>query len=266
PGFAFLHDMAITPNYCIFAQNPVLLNPIPYVLGFKAAGQCLQFRADQPTKLLLIPRHGGQMRILETQACFVFHHANAWEEGDKVYLDSICYEYFPNVEPDADYLDVDFESYPAGQLWRFEMDLSADSVTYQVVESRPCEFPALHPDRTGQPHRYLYLGTTHSPARNAPLQAFVKIDNQTGDRQVWSLAPRGFAGEPTFVPRPSGTAEDDGWLLSLVYDAAHHRSDLLIFNAQRLNEGPIAKLHLNYHIPYGLHGYFTGEYFAPSNM
>ncbi|MDY6804267.1 MAG: carotenoid oxygenase family protein, partial [Cyanobacteriota bacterium] len=94
-----------------------------------------------------------------------------------------------------------------------------------------------------------------------PLQAVLKIDWETGERQVWSAAPRGFAGEPIFVPRPGGAAEDDGWLLMLMYDGANHRSDLVILDAGDLSKEPVARLHLKHHVPYGLHGSFTPELF-----
>ncbi len=265
PGFAFMHDMAITENYCIFFQNPVVLNPLPFVLGLRSAGQCIKFRANEPTRVILIPRRGSDrsIQILETEPCFVFHHANAWEDGDRVYVDSVCYDSFPDVEPEADFRAVDFDAIPPGQLWRFELNLSSQQVQHQVLETRCCEFPTLHPDHVGRAYRYLYIGTAHGPAGNAPLQAVLKIDFATGDRQFWSAAPRGFAGEPVFVSRPGSTAEDDGWLLMLVYDAAYHRSDVVILDARNLNQGPIARLHLKHHVPYGLHGSFTPEFFGP---
>lgn len=261
PGFAFLHDMAITPNYCIFFQNPVTLNPLPFILGFRSAGQCLKFHPESPTQAILIPRDGSDVQILETESCFVFHHANAWEEDDKVYVESICYKSFPEVETDADFRDTDFDAIPAGQLWRFELDLKAKTVEHQLVESRTCEFPTLHGDRVGQPYRYLYIGAADAPTGNAPLQAILKIDWHTGERQIWSAAPRGFAGEPIFVPRPGGVAEDDGWLLVLMYDAANHRSDVVILDARDLTKAPVARLHLQHHIPYGLHGSFAPKVF-----
>jgi all-trans-8'-apo-beta-carotenal 15,15'-oxygenase len=261
PGFAFLHDMAIAPNYCIFFQNPVSLDPLPFMLGFKSAGQCLQFNPKKPTQVILIPRNGGEMKVLETEPCFVFHHANAWEESGEVFVDSIAYKSFPDVDANADFRDVDFDAIPEGQLWRFKMNLQAESVEHQLIESRTCEFPTLHPNRVGQPYRYLYMGAAEAPAGNAPLQAVLKIDWQTGERQIWSAAPRGFAGEPIFVPRPGGAAEDDGWLLVLMYDAANHRSDLVILDARDLTKEPVARLHLKHHVPYGLHGNFTPELF-----
>ncbi len=125
PGFAFLHDMVITPNYCIFFQNPVTLNPLPFLFGLRSAGQCLNFLPNQPTRVILIPRDGSKdMKILETDPCFVFHHANAWEKDGDIYVDSICYESFPEVDPDADFRELDFDSVPEGQLWRFKINLS----------------------------------------------------------------------------------------------------------------------------------------------
>ncbi len=132
---------------------------------------------------------------------------------------------------------------------------------HKLVESRCCEFPTLHPNHVGQPYRYLFIGSTDLPTGNAPLQAVLKIDWQTGERQIFSFAPRGFTREPLFVPRPDGVNEDDGWLLILMYDAAHHRSDVVILDARDLSQQPVAQLHLKHHIPYGLHGSFTNHYF-----
>lgn len=39
----------------------------------------------------------------------------------------------------------------------------------------------------------------------------------TGTTAVWRPGFQRFALEPKFVPRPGATAEDDGWLLSVVF-------------------------------------------------
>ncbi|MGD1900616.1 MAG: carotenoid oxygenase family protein [Geitlerinemataceae cyanobacterium] len=261
PGFAFMHDMAITTKHEIFAQNPVNFNPIPFLLGFCGAGQCIKFDPSASTKIYLLPRDGGEPEVYETDPCFIFHHSNAWEEGETVVLDSICYASFPEVEEGTDFLSVDFDKIPAGELWRFRIDRATGTVTREVLESRCCEFPVLHPDRVGRPYRYVYSGATEQAAGNAPLQAVIKMDLETGDRQLYSVAPRGFGGEPLFVPRPGGEAEDDGWILILVYEADFHRSSLHILDAKNIEAGAIAKLNLRGHIPYGLHGSFTSELF-----
>ncbi|QIR39314.1 carotenoid oxygenase family protein [Tolypothrix sp. PCC 7910] len=266
PGFCFIHDFVITPNYCILFQNPVTFNPLPFAFGIRSAGECIKFQPNQPTRIVVIPRNPETaktgVKILETQSGFVFHHINAFEVGDEIVIDSICYDSLPEVEPESDFRQVNFEAIAPGQLWRFALQLQNGTVQRQLIESRCCEFPTIHPDNVGHQYRYLYIGAAHAETGNAPLQAILKIDLDSGERQLWSAAPRGFTGEPIFVPRPNSQTEDDGWLLALVYDAAHHRSDVVILDARDLHKGAIARLHLKHHIPYGLHGSFTPEVFV----
>jgi all-trans-8'-apo-beta-carotenal 15,15'-oxygenase len=108
------------------------------------------------------------------------------------------------------------------------------------------------------------MGAAHGDRGNAPLQAFEKVDLETGEKQLWSAAPHGYASEPNFVPRHRHGDEDDGWVLGLVYDSTHHRSDVVILDAKDLNKGAIARLHLKHHIPYGLHGNFVNDVFIDS--
>ncbi len=258
PGFAFIHDFAITPNYCIFFQNPVAFNPLPFVFGLRGAAECIKFQPHQPTRVILIPRNPKEsVQILETHSGFVFHHANAFEQGKEVVIDSICYESFPEVEPESDFKQVDFDALTPGQMWRFHLNLKDKKVSRELIEERCCEFPSIHKERVGRPYRYLYMGAAHGATGNAPLQAILKVDLESGLRQLWSAAPRGFISEPVFVDRPNSTDEDDGWILTLVYDAAHDRSDVVILDAKDLNKGAIARLHLKHHVPYGLHGTFA---------
>jgi all-trans-8'-apo-beta-carotenal 15,15'-oxygenase len=265
PGFAFMHDCMITPNYVIFFQNPVSFNPFPFLLGLKGAGECVEFNPKATTNIILIPRHNdAPLKSIEAPAGFVFHHANAFEQDGKVFVDSIVYQDFPTLDEGMSFKDVDFSQVPEGQLWRFELDLAAETSEATCLINRGCEFPALHPNHVGQSYRYLYIGAAHSPEGNAPLQALLKRDLVTGEEQLWSEAPRGFISEPVFVPRPQGQAEDDGWLLVLTYNAARRCSDLIILDARDITPGPIARLKLQHHVPYGLHGSFVSEYFGPA--
>ncbi len=273
PGFAFIHDFAITPYYCLFFQNPVQFNPLPFVAGLRGAAECIAFQPQQPTQVVIIPRNGRDpVKTVAIQAGFVFHHANAFEEDGAVVIDSVCYADLPQVEPAADFRQVDFAALAPGQLWRTRLDLTGNSGGAQALDAgaverslwgdRCCEFPSVHPDRVGRAYRYAYLAAAHDPQGNAPHQAILKVDWATGVEQLWSAAPeRGYVGEPIFVPRQvdGSGAEDDGWVLVLVYDAAHRRSDVVILDGQDLQRGPLARLHLRHPVPYGLHGSFMRQ-------
>ena len=59
PGFAFLHDFAITPNWAVFLQNAIAFNPLPFVTGEKGAAQCLTSQPGGKGRFWLIPAIPG---------------------------------------------------------------------------------------------------------------------------------------------------------------------------------------------------------------
>lgn len=254
PGFAFIHDFAITPNYAIFLQNNVSFNALPFVFGLRGAGECVQFNPEKTSQIILIPRGEGAIKKIPVQAGFVFHHSNAFEENGKIILDSICYSSLSQVDPDRDFRSTDFDNLDPGQLWRFTIDPTTEKVEKKLIVSRCCEFPVIHPQNVGLAYRYVYMAAAHSPTGNAPLQAILKFDLAAGTETIHSFATDGFAGEPIFVPRPEAVNEDDGWLLCLIYNSALHRSQLVILDAQDITQPAIATLNLQHHIPYPLHG------------
>jgi len=256
-GFAFLHDFAITPNWAVFLQNAIAFNPLPYVAGRKGAAQCLQSQPGGQAKFWLIPRDGGAFagqkpRIIDAPDGFVFHHLNAWEEGDAVVVESIFYADFPSIGPDDDFRSVNFELLPEGLLEQCRINLSDGSVSTQRLSERCCEFAMVNPEREGLPCRFAWMAVTERETGNDPLQAIKKLDLQSGERQLWSAAPRGFVSEPLMVPRPGSSAEDDGWVLCLVWNGARCASDLVILDAASLAE--VAVLELPLAVPHGLHG------------
>jgi all-trans-8'-apo-beta-carotenal 15,15'-oxygenase len=260
PGFAFIHDFAITPNYCIFFQSPVSFNPLPFLAGLKGAGECISFKADQPTKILVVPRNGTDpVKVFESTSGFVFHHANAFETANGLSIDSICYQSFPEVTPGQDFRETDFDRLDPGQLWRFQLNFATNQVDRELLQARCCEFPTMNPAQVGQDCRYLYLGAAATKTGNAPLQDIIKIDLQTKETITWSAAPHGFVSEPQFIVKPQATTEDDGWIITLVYQADRHGTDVVILDSRDLSVA--AKLHLPHHLPFGLHGSWTEKSF-----
>lgn len=258
-GFCFLHDFAWTENYSIFLQNPVQFNPVPFLLGWQTAGACLELRPNTPSQFLIFAPDGN-LQVLDTDPCFVFHHANAFFHHGQLIVDAVTYADYPKLEPNLDFRDVNFDKVIPGKLCRFLIDLATGRVTRSPIFDRSCEFPCLNPNYVGKAYRYLYLGAVAPeipPTSNGPLQAIVKVDVTTGNYLMHSFAPRGFIGEPVFIPR--GTEEDDGWLITFVFNGERRATDIVILSAQDLST--CAVLPLPHHVPYGLHGNFVRELF-----
>lgn len=262
-GFAFLHDFALTPNWAVFLKNALEFNPLPYVMGRRGAAQCLRSRPGGRGEFWLIPRGAGAPVVLPATEGFVFHHVNAWEEGSTLVVDSIHYADFPVVNPAEDFRHVAFDQLPPGQLERCTIDLRNGHVERRRLSGRCCEFATVHPQRQGRRHRFVWMAVAQRETGNAPLQAIEKFDPDTGQRWVWSAAPRGFVSEPVLVPHPDDTAEDAGWILSLVWNSARRASDVVILRAADLQ--PQAVLHLPLAIPHGLHGSWSRRDITPTD-
>lgn len=116
--------------------------------------------------------------------------------------------------------------------------------------------------------------------RNPPKQITGCLDIRTMDEILISQDPHDpikvfrmpdgwYAQEPRFVPRADGIDEDDGWLLSYVFDEsqldedgqcrADAKSELWIIDAKSMSN-VVARIHLPQRVPYGLHGtWFTED-------
>ena len=86
--------------------------------------------------------------------------------------------------------------------------------------------------------------------------------------QIFKMPSGWYAQEPRFVPRVNGQSEDDGWLLSYVFDEsqlnvkgeceAGAKSELWVIDARNMRD-VVAKIHLPQRVPYGLHGNWFSE-------
>ena len=104
---------------------------------------------------------------------------------------------------------------------------------------------------------------------NRAMEEILASDNPADPVKVFKMPKGWYAQECTLVPRAKGTSEDDGWLLSYVFDEGQlgkdgeckldARSELWIIDAKNMTE-LVARVYLPQRVPYGLHGcWFSGK-------
>lgn len=74
---------------------------------------------------------------------------------------------------------------------------------------------------------------------------------ETGGMKLWVKDQSYFLGEAAFVPKAEGVDEDDGWVVAFGYDGTNKRTEFVILDAKKIEEGPIATLNLGLTIPHG---------------
>ncbi|RAV09345.1 carotenoid oxygenase [Mycolicibacterium sp. GF69] len=260
PGLAIVHDMALTQRYAIFVVSPMRINPWA-LTGYASFWDSMQFEKDLPSYFVLAPRNGGPVRIVETDAFFHWHFTNAYEDGGDVVVElprfaphtwSGVKNYTAHVRSDIAQIGG-AEPADAVVLTRFRIT-AAGRVTREPLADFGCEFPQIDQRRSTVRHDFSYVAV-QEPDRFGG-QGIARVDHRTGAAQMYCQEDNVLV-EPTFVARPGGTAEDDGWVLTVGYDEIRHRSRLMVFDAAHIDEGPTAEAWLPFHIPMSYHGTFT---------
>lgn len=285
-AFGFFHDIAVTEKHYIFVENPVRLNLqkffLEYMFGKACIAECLEFVPSMDTKIHVIPRPGknstGETQKVYTcpNPFFTFHHVNSFikEDGKTIVLDTCALHSGMDFSANIESTTVSYYEDDVGKSMYTR--LCIDTVTGNVTETklmyRACDFPCVAPSVIGKPHNhaYVYGAAANRPDLWGPPQVVSKLSfmdgtqescSPTTSQRVYNPGENRFAQEPIFVPRDDGTAEDDGWVLVIVYDANTDRSELVILDAMTMNVE--ATIKLPFFMPPGLHGSWTSDYLGP---
>ncbi|MFM5886860.1 MAG: carotenoid oxygenase family protein [Dolichospermum sp.] len=248
PMAVMMHDFAITENYTIFMDLPLTFS----MERMQRGEPMLMFEKHRPSRFGIIPRHGdnSNIRWFECPSCYVFHTLNAYEVGDEVVLIA-CRMNSTNVLISNDTYSDPLEGIPFLHRWRF--NLSTGTVTEEQLDDVPGEFPRVNENLLGRKTQYGYLGKIVS-GQNPLFDGVIKYDFENGTSQTHEFGKNRYGGESVFVPSPNATAEDQGWLVTFVYDENSQRSELLVINAEDMTSEPIARVIIPQRVPYGFHG------------
>ena len=243
-GMTMIHDMALTERYVVIMDLPVTVSFLALGTGYR-----FPFRWDpeHEPRIGLLPRDGGPGDIvwspISPQAAF--HPMNAYEQPDgQVVIDVCRYDRMFEADVNGPFGD----SLP--RLDRWTVNPQTRTVSETIVYDRPVEFPRCHPALNSKPYRWGYSVASEGPA----FPGILKHDMQSGSVERMDFGPGRHGGEPLFVPREGGSAEDDGYLMTFVYDQGSDRSEFVVLDARDMGRPPLATVRLPTRVPYGFHG------------
>jgi carotenoid cleavage dioxygenase len=247
-GLVSIHDMSLTTRYAVIYDLPVVFSAEALMEGFAFP---YRWSDDYPSRVGLLPLEGGADDVTwcDVEPCYVFHPMNAYDEDGTVVVDLVRH---PKMF--ASHLNGPDEGPPVLERWH--IDPIAEKVTTEVVDDRPQEFPRVDERVVGRTHRFGYSAALRDKQKDEVGfdmgSDLLKHDLRAGTTEARHI--RGGAGEAVFVPENATAGEDEGYVLSLVYDAERDASDLLVLHAQDFTGDPVAVVHLPVRVPYGFHG------------
>jgi carotenoid cleavage dioxygenase len=280
----FMHDMAITRNFTVLLDLPLTFN----TERLKQGKPLIDFETDSFARIGVMPRYGDAESIqwFKADIGYSFHVLNAYEDGEEVILHAMrsrsigltpprgmsAKEYFVRGITPSQPETVDDPLLDGGLIvnlheWRLNLT-TGESTERMLSDWRVSgDFPRLNEGYQGRKHKYGYvavhdleasraaalpkyggIGKFHIPSNADPSELPIRMEHH-------SFGPGRFGGEPVFVPRPEGKDEDDGWLVTYVYDENTNESEMYIIDAKEFDKAsPTARIKLPQRVPYGFHG------------
>ncbi len=241
-----LHECAITENYVL-----VLDLSITFALSKLARGYFpFSWNDDHQARIGLLNRKSNNVEIkwFNIDPCYFFHTVNAYEnQQGNVVVDAMRYQRLFDEDWNGP-----FTEFPP-LLTRWTLNSANGNASEQQLDDLPAEFPRMHPHLNGKFNRFGYsLGT--GLGVKPDFGRIIKYDFVNKSNEVYELCEGKEGAESVFIPSENQKNEDDGYLMTYVYDKASDKSNLVIFHAQNIKSGPIAQIKLPQRVPFGFHG------------
>jgi carotenoid cleavage dioxygenase len=242
-GPTMVHDFSVTRDHVVFYDLPVVFDlerlPFPY-----------RWDDDYGARVGVMPRGGDDddVRWFDVDPCYVFHPMNAYDDGDSIVLDVVRHETMfkhSNIGPNDQQVPT---------LDRWTVDVVAGKVREERLDDRGQEFPRVNDTIAMSRHRYGYAVESVNTEDAFTTARILKHDLVDATTDAHDFGAGHMPGEFVFVPRAGATAEDDGWLMGYVYDAATDTSDLVVLDALDVAGAAVATVHLPQRVPFGFHG------------
>jgi carotenoid cleavage dioxygenase len=262
PWPGMLHDIAITREHVIFPLGPIVFDVSVMAEGglFRDA---LRWDPNRPLKFGIRSREpGSPMRFFDAPTPgYLFHPGNAYEEDGVISMDACTYLDGENFTRElagvrSGKIGSGLVAYP----FLYEFDLATGECRERQLSDRSAEFPRIDDRLVGYANGWGYAAVGPRDSANDAggiWSSLVRYDRRGGASVYHELPPGCWTGEPVFVPRAADAAEDDGFVLAMIYDGPRDRSGLLVLDARNLSEAPLATLWLRERVPAGFHGNFV---------
>ena len=254
PRAVMMHAWNVTENHVVFMDLPIISDMNLAV----ETGSPFGFKPEFGARLGVMPREGSNsdVRWFDIDPCYVFHPLNSYEEGNKIIL-HVCRQQEAMV---GGFQDIYGGETTVARLWKWTIDLELGSVKEEQIDDAPCDFPRIDDRKIGFKNDYGYFTTLKTDVESLTIgRHLLKYDLVNDKRLTHDLGENVTGGEALIVPRTANSSEDDGWVISLAYEAETDRSKLLVINSQDFESAPVAEIYAPQRVPNGAHGSWVSK-------
>ncbi len=261
-GLPLIHDFCLAGEYLVFLVSPVRVNIAPVVLGQKSYSDSLEWKPELGTEILIFAKDDLSLVSQgKTDPWFQWHFANGYVNKEGNIVTELTR--FENLDTNQYLKEVASgltETASKGTLWSLTIDpQTAEVINNKQISDAAGEFPLVAPSKIGQNWRYTYLNVHRygeKPGQEL-FEAIACFDRYTGNMAIADMGNNCYPSEPILVPRQDNS--EKGWLLTVVYDGNTDKSEVRIYQSDRLFEPPVCRLALPSVIPHSFHGTWKNQ-------
>jgi carotenoid cleavage dioxygenase len=263
PYVGLLHDFAVTRKHIAFYVIPLALDEAQ----MRAGGIHWSWDGVRPTYFGFMRRGGDgkDLRWLRGPTRSATHVMGAFDDGEKLIVDvemslSNPFPFMP-MRDGAPWDPIAGSSH----ITRLTVDLAGEAPTaygmeqmYPHVGGLPRQDDRYHtmPYRIG----FLPCPDPSVPDPRAAGACYARFDHQTRNSSLYNAGVGTFLAECCFAPRSANSPEGAGYLLGVATRQQEGgRADLLILDAEHLEDGPVATVHLPMRAVGQIHGWWVPE-------
>jgi len=250
PYLGIIHDIAISQKHIII---PVIARTTS-LERLKKGLPMWEWDGSLPTMVGVLPRDGEakDVRWFKGPSRNTLHFLNATDRGSKVTME------LPTSDGERDPSQI--------RRWTFDLNSSRDTFEEEVVSTTPGFLPRMDDRYLSVDYRYAFL-SSHDPSvqpdvKRAPAMAHMgrfamnvlqRLDVRTGEIKQCPVEPVVGLQEAMFVPRRNAKGEGDGYVMCVASNYESTSSDLLIVDAQKMEDGVLATIKLPFRLRSGTH-------------
>jgi len=264
PYYCMMHDFGVTEDYAVFHIVPCVSSWDRLEAKLPHFG----FDTTLPVYLGILPRKGEakDMKWFKSPNLFCSHVMNAFNDGSKIYFDTPVaknnmFPFFPDIHG-APFNREEGRSF----MTRWTVDYNSKGDEFEKVErltDHMGEFPRIDDRYATQNNRYGWLLVMdaslpfNGPSARASglrINNLGFMDLHTGKQSLWFCGPDCLIQEPCFIPKSPASPEGVGYVVALIDNIVLNYSELAIFDALAVENGPIGLAKLPFRLRQGLHG------------
>ncbi|HTB69258.1 MAG TPA: carotenoid oxygenase family protein [Steroidobacteraceae bacterium] len=240
PYLGIIHDIAITQKHVII---PVIARTSS-LERLKSGEPMWEWDGSLPTMVGVLPRDGDakDVRWFKGPARNTLHFLNATDRGNTVTME------LPTSSGERDASQI--------RRWTFDLNSKSDAFQEEVVSTTPGFLPRMDDRYLSLDYRYAFISSrvpSGSDPKAAPTQVVQRLDVHSGEIKQCAVDGKVALQESCFVPRANSKNEGDGYVMTIASNFDTMSSDMIITDAQHLEDGIVATVKLPFRLRSGTH-------------